>query len=460
MRRSTLLVLAGGLAAIALVAMSGWWLNRPTTLRIAVVRDSEDAQLVAAIVQNFSKEHESVRLRAVYVNDASASAAALEAENADLAVVRSDVRLPLNGQTLALLHRNAVVLLATRASNIRRIADLRGHAIGVVRGPTSGTGNQRLLDAILTQYEIAPSDVTVVELTRDKVLDALAQNTVSAVMTVGALNTQSVRDVVIAASLASAGEPVFVPVTEAKAMAQRSPVFEAMEIVRGSFGGSPPKPAESIDTLGVSVRLMAASTMRDAVAGDLTKLLFSNRPAIAHAAPLANQIEAPSTDRGAAIPVHPGAAAYLDDEEQTFFDKYSDMIYIGAMILSVLGSAAAALASRVKVNRSGETDMLARRLLDVLQAARTADTLVTLDDLERQTDDILIGSIAAPHARPLESTAIGGLTLALDQARLAIRERRAMLAASGIAGPARIVPIEGSTLNRTVGLMIEGARRP
>ena len=347
MRRSILLAMAGGLAVAGAIALTAFWLNRPTSLRIAVVHDGEDAQLISAIVQNFSKEHESVRLRPAFVNDASASAAALEAETVDLAVVRSDVRLPLNGQTLALLHRNAAILLTTRASKIAHVADLRGRAVGIIRGPTTGTGNLRMFEAILTQYEIATKDVEIVDLNRDQVYESLSSGRVAAVMTVAALNTQAMRDVVSATALASNGDPVFIPITEAKAMAQRAPVFEAMEIVRGSFGGAPPKPAESFETLGVSVRLMATSAMRDSLAGEITKLLFSNRPSIAHAAPLANQIEAPSTDRGAAIPVHPGAAAYLDDEEQTFFDKYSDGIYIGAMILSVLGSAAAAMASRM-----------------------------------------------------------------------------------------------------------------
>ena len=445
-RRYTFLILACGLATAGAIAMGAWWVGRPSVLRIAVVHDSEDAQLVQAITQDFAKKREDVRLKAVYVNDAGASAAALEANNADMAVVRSDIRLPLNGQTLALLHRNAAILLAGRNSKIAQISDLRGRAIGIVRGPTTGTGNLRLFDAILAQYEIASKDVSIVELGREGVFEALSTGKVAAVMTVGALNTQSVRDVVTAATLATGSEPVFIPVSEAKAMALRAPVFEAMEIVRGSFGGSPPKPAESIETLGVSVRLMAANTMKDSLAGGVTRLLFSNRPSIAQVAPLANQFEAPSTDRGAAIPVHPGAAAYLDDEEETFFDRYSDGIYIGAMILSVLGSAAAAVASRAgSAGKGADNDRLLRRLLDVLRSARTADTLAALDTLEQETDDILIGGIAARSLRVLDPQTINALTLALDQARLAIRERRQfMLAtAAGMPSGARIMPIEG-----------------
>ena len=79
---------------------------------------------------------------------------------------------------------------------------------------------------------------------------------------------------------------------------------------------------------------MARSSLPDSVAADVTRLLFSERLSIAQIAPLASQIEAPSTTKGAALPVHPATAAYLDDEEKSFFDRYSDFIYIGAMLLA------------------------------------------------------------------------------------------------------------------------------
>ena len=52
----------------------------------------------------------------------------------------------------------------------------------------------------------------------------------------------------------------------------------------------------------------------------------------------AAKIEKPDTDKDAAVTVHPGAAAYLDGELKTFFDRYSDLLYWGLMAMSVLGS--------------------------------------------------------------------------------------------------------------------------
>jgi TRAP transporter TAXI family solute receptor len=452
MRRTILASVAFGLGLTGMVALAAFWYTRPTVLKVAVTRGSEDAQLITAIAQSLGKDHDDVRLRALLVNDASAAAAALEAEQADMAVVRTDVRLPPNGQTLVLLHRNPAILLTTRGAHVAHISDLRGKSVGVVRGPATASGNTRLLESILNQYELTTNDVQIVDLGRDEVLDAVATGKAAAVLAVGALNSQTLRDIVAAVTQAGKGDPVFVPITEAKAMALRSPVFESIDVVRGTFGGAPPKPAEAFETLGVSVRLMATSAMNDSVAADITRLLFANRTAIAQISPLANQIEAPSTARGAIIPVHPGAAAFLDDEEKSFFDHYSDVIYIGAMVLSVLGSAAAAAASRLSGGGRGAAgDKLLLRLREVLRRARSADSAAALDELENETDEILISGIANRRANTLDAEAIGALTLALDQARLAIKDRRRALQlparAEGGGAVVRTLPRDTRSIN-------------
>ena len=64
--------------------------------------------------------------------------------------------------------------------------------------------------------------------------------------------------------------------------------------------------------------------------------------------PLAAKIETPDTDKDAVIPVHPGAAAFVDGEEKTFLDRYSDYIWWALMALSAMGSAGAWFAGYLK----------------------------------------------------------------------------------------------------------------
>ena len=57
--------------------------------------------------------------------------------------------------------------------------------------------------------------------------------------------------------------------------------------------------------------------------------------------PGASHIEKPDTDKDAALPAHPGAAAYIDGTERTFLERYSDCFWGALLVLSGLGSALA-----------------------------------------------------------------------------------------------------------------------
>lgn len=427
MRRTVLIAIAGCLATAAIVALAGYFWERPTSLKVAVTRDTDDFRLMGAIAHVFSKEHESIRLKITPVNGAAASAAALEAGDADLAVVRTDIAMPPSGQTLVILHRNAAVIIVPTGSPIARISDLRGHKIGFVRGPASGEGNLHLLETILAQYDIGPDMIEPVALRGFEVFTAVEQKRVDAIMAVGTPGEARLNDIVAAVAQAGKGAPVFLPVQEARAIAQRTPGLELLDIVRGAFGGEPPKPTANFETVAVTVRLVARSTLSNSIASDITKSLFADRLSIAQREPLASRIEAPSTDKGAALPTHPGTAAYIDGEEQTFFEKYSDFIYIGAMLLSVVGSAAAALASRLKSDGTAEVENMMARLLAILKSARSAETTEELDSLEHETDEILVSALAHHSLNHAPGTQISSLSLALEQARLAIRDRRRQL---------------------------------
>jgi hypothetical protein len=101
------------------------------------------------------------------------------------------------------------------------------------------------------------------------------------------------------------------------------------------------------------------------------------------------KVEAPSTDKDAALLVHPGTKTYLGDDQKTFFDKYGDGIFYGILIIPALGSAITALASYLTVNRRARRVQLLHRLLQLMKKARSTDLLETLDQLEVEAYKIL-----------------------------------------------------------------------
>ena len=95
---------------------------------------------------------------------------------------------------------------------------------------------------------------------------------------------------------------------------------------------------------------MARKSLSETTVGTLARQLFAARQTLAREVPGAAHIEKPDTDKDAALPAHPGAAAYIDGTERTFLERYSDYFWLAILIFSGLGSAGAWLRHYLKRN--------------------------------------------------------------------------------------------------------------
>jgi hypothetical protein len=143
--------------------------------------------------------------------------------------------------------------------------------------------------------------------------------------------------------------------------------------------------------------------------------------------PLAAKIETPDTDKDAVIPVHPGAAAFVDGEEKTFLDRYSDYIWWGLMALSAMGSAGAWFAGYLKKDERNNNSSLRERMLEMIAAARRSDSAEELDAMQSEADDILRDTLHCFEHGAIEEGALTAFNIALDQFHNAVADRRAVL---------------------------------
>jgi hypothetical protein len=174
--------------------------------------------------------------------------------------------------------------------------------------------------------------------------------------------------------------------------------------------------------------IVARKTLSEQVVADFTKHLFAIRQSLAAEIASAAKIEKPDTDKDAAVPVHPGAAAYLDGDLKTFFDRYSDLLYWGLMAMSVLGSGFAGLLSYSKADDRVRKLHTLEQLLEIAKSARGADSIKALDDLQAGIDDIQAGMIREVEASTLDETAMMAYAMSIERAQVAISDRRTALA--------------------------------
>jgi TRAP transporter TAXI family solute receptor len=432
-RKAMLVTLAGLLALFGALAGVYYFAMRPVTLRIAVgPANSDDLKVVQALTQAFTQAHSHVRLRPMQTDGALASAQALADGKADLAIIRGDLDVPKNAQAVATLRKNIAVLWVPpavkakgkkAAPKITKIPQLAGRRIGVV-GRTQA--NVNLLKVILLQYGVDPAKVDIVQFPANEAAESIRNQKADAYLAAGPVSSKITADA-IAASTRDGGAPTFLAIDSAEAIAQNHPTYEASEIPAGAFGGSPAKPEDEVKTISFSHHIVARKGIAEPTIAVFTRQLFAIRQTLKTDFPLAAKIETPDTDKDAVIPVHPGAAAFVDGEEKSFMDRYGDYIWWGLMALSAMGSIGAWFAGYLKKDERSNNSTLRERLLEMIGAARISDSTEQLDQMQAEADDILRATLHCFEHGAIEQGALTAFNIALEQFHNAVADRKALL---------------------------------
>ncbi|MGA7807503.1 MAG: TAXI family TRAP transporter solute-binding subunit [Bradyrhizobium sp.] len=440
-RRTILITIAAVLAIVGAIAGGYYFAMRPVTLKLAVgPANSDDARLVQALTQAFNKTRGYVRLRPVQTEGSVASAEALAQGKVDLAIIRGDLEVPKNAQAVATLRKNVVVLWAPPAkgqgkrqgkrkgrkagTRITKIAQLAGHRIGVI-GRTPA--NVNLLKMILQQYGVDPIKVDIVQFPAAEAIEAVKSQKADVYLAAGPDNSKIITEA-IAASTRDGGTATFLAIDSAEAIAHNHPVYEAADIPAGSFGGSPVRPDDEVKTISFNHHIVARKGLSDTTVAAFTRQLFAIRQQLMAEFPLAAKIETPDTDKDAVLPVHPGAAAFVDGDEKTFLDRYSDYIWWALMALSATGSLGAWFAGYLKKDQRETNTSLRERLLDMIPAARRCDSAEELDRMQDEADTILRDTLVCYDHGAMEEGALSAFNIALAQLHTAVADRRALLA--------------------------------
>ena len=430
-RRAVLVTLAGVLAIVGVLVGAYYYVERPVVLKIAVgPPNSDDVKVVQTLSQAFSQHRSYVRLRPVQTDTAVASAEALAQGHVDLAIIRGDLDVPKNAQAVATLRKNFVVLWVPPARGkgkksgpkITKISQLAGRRVGVV-GKTQA--NVNVLNIVLRQYGVDPAKVEVVQFPANEAAEAIRNQKADVYLAAGPLNSKITLDA-IAASTKDGGAPTFLAIDASEAIAQNHTAYEAGEIPAGTFG-SADRPDEEVKTISFSHHIVARKGISDVTIAAFTRQLFSIRQQLMSEFPLAAKIETPDTDKDAVIPVHPGAAAFVDGEEKSFLDRYSDFIWWGLMGLSAMGSVGAWFAGYLKKDERDNNSTLRERLLDMIARARRSDSAEELDEMQSEADDILRDTLQCFEHGAIEEGALTAFNIALEQFHHAVADRRMLL---------------------------------
>jgi TRAP-type uncharacterized transport system substrate-binding protein len=359
------------------------------------------------------------------------SLALLGAGKADLAVARGDLEMPGNAETVAIVRKNFVVLwspsgLPGKASKrqpapkIKTIDDLAEHRVGVI-GKTPA--NVALLHVILSESGVAADKVAVTQFGTNQIEELARDPNLDAFMAVGPLDSKITADA-LAATARARGEPKFLPIDVSEAIAQKHPLYESEEIPGSIFNSKPAWPDDKIETISVNHLIVARKALSETTVATLARQLFAIRQSLAKQVPGAAHLKKPDTDKDAELPVHRGAAAYIDGNERTFLEKYSDYFWFAILVLSGLGSAGAWWRHFLKRDERELNTSHRDKVLDLISRARVTETPEQLLALQDEVDAILRETLEAYDDGAIEEEDLSAFGLVLEQFHHAIAERR------------------------------------
>ncbi|MEM1252756.1 MAG: TAXI family TRAP transporter solute-binding subunit [Cyanobacteria bacterium P01_H01_bin.21] len=256
----------------------------------------------------------------------------LEAGEADLITVQSDISPGSKAQAVATLYRDLFQLLVQDKSSIDEFTDLRGRRIGVQRE----SGQFLSFLEIANHFDLTAEDFDFVGVDDDEAAFAFETDRVDAIFRVRAPGNWIIQDMV------QYHRGRLLPIEQVSAMKIKHPAFKAATIPEGTYHGSfPIVPPRDIPTVGVYKMLYASKRANKQVVQAIATILKDHHQEISNAIsrdtvevkPLVANIGRPSSSFG--IPIHPGAiAAYKQNKANpSFVAKNFDFL---ALLLSIV----------------------------------------------------------------------------------------------------------------------------
>jgi TRAP-type uncharacterized transport system substrate-binding protein len=411
------------LLTVATVWSGRVWLQNSETLTFAVGdANGPEARFAAKLAAMLRATSSRLRLKIVPNADNAKALGLFDRKLADLAVLRTDGRIPPRARSLAILEHDVVMLISPGDKKIKSLAELKKKKIAVL---TSSSSNLAFVRNVLelpegtdagSRLQLAPPNATIDKLFASGYGAIIAIDHASAI----------VKDKSFEQSARRASFTVNA-IDESKALGRRYPGISEETLATGLLSSTPQIPDDDLDTAGLQWLLVGQATIPANTAGELARTIYENKAELALDDGFASKIEPAEVEKTAFVAAHQGVVEYINDTSKSFLERYSDLLYFAAAALSIIGSLFVALYTKVTRVAPEKASELATAILDIGERVAHAQTVEAVDRLQDELESVLRGAVVGLRDGTISSDGLDTFKLGYELVRDEIAMRRESL---------------------------------
>jgi len=204
--------------------------------------------------------------------------------------------------TLAVLYPSVLHTVASKASGIKTVADIKGKRASV---GSAGSSTESIADRVLAAAGLDPmKDVTRDNLGVAESVGAMKDGKVDVFFWIGGVPTPAVKDLVST----NASDVTFINTGDlASGLAEKYPGVYAPAVLKtGAYEGI----TEDLPVLGVDNVLLVPEVLDGAIVKDVLAAIFDNLAEVAAIHPVAKRLKLETAAPKTAVPYHPAAIEF------------------------------------------------------------------------------------------------------------------------------------------------------
>src|SRR5262245_20631484 len=249
------------------------WLKNSETLVFAVGDpngpEARFANRLAAMLKN---NYSRFKVKIVSNGDNAKALAQFDRHEANLAVLRTDAKVPPRARAVAILDQDLVLVLSPGGKKVKSAADLRKKKVAVI----ADSENSAAFIRNILELPDKPSAAPLVQIVPPgSAIDKLFASGFAAVIAI-APASKIMKDKSYQ-QFAARGGLTLNAIEATKLLTRKYPALSEETVESGTLSSSPAVPEEDVDTVGLKWLLVAQARMTTTTISELARLIYENK---------------------------------------------------------------------------------------------------------------------------------------------------------------------------------------